>query len=80
MGRKSVSLMVIFVLVVVLSGIVSAGTYGGGSGTETDPYLIYTAAHMNEIGTHSEDWNDRFVLTADIDLAVKGYNLGRLKS
>jgi hypothetical protein len=42
--------------------------YSGGEGTAQEPYLIYTAADMNEIGTHSEDWGKHFALMADIDL------------
>jgi hypothetical protein len=42
--------------------------YGGGEGTAEHPYLIYTAADMNEIGTHSGDWGKHFALMADIDL------------
>jgi len=43
--------------------------YGGGTGTAEDPYLIYTAEQMNEIGLHQEDWDKHFKLMADIDLS-----------
>ena len=43
--------------------------YSGGSGTAEDPYLIYTAAQMNEIGANPADWNKHFKLMADIDLS-----------
>jgi len=46
-----------------------AAAYGGGSGTETDPYLIYTAEQMNAIGANSGDWDSHFVLTDDVNLA-----------
>ena len=47
--------------------------YAGGTGEPNDPYLIYTAEQMNEIGLHQEDWNKHFKLMADIDLsAYKG--------
>ena len=42
--------------------------YGGGSGIAEDPYLIFTAGQMNEIGMHQEDWDKQFKLMADIDL------------
>jgi hypothetical protein len=42
--------------------------YGGGEGTAEEPYLIYTAADMDEIGTHSGDWSKHFALMSDIDL------------
>ncbi len=56
-------------LLVVLPGSVWAdGTYSGGTGEPSDPYLISTAADMNEIGIHTEDWDNCFLLTADINL------------
>lgn len=44
--------------------------YGGGSGTAEDPYLIYTAEQINEIGTNANDWTKHFRLMADIDLGA----------
>jgi hypothetical protein len=45
------------------------GQYGGGSGTENDPYLIRTAEQMNAIGASQGDWGKHFQLRADIDLS-----------
>jgi probable HAF family extracellular repeat protein len=39
-----------------------------GSGTEDDPYLIYTAEQLNTIGLIHCDWDKHFKLMADIDL------------
>ena len=44
--------------------------YGGGFGTEADPYLIYTAEELNMIGVSPWDWDKRFKLMEDIDLAA----------
>jgi hypothetical protein len=44
--------------------------YGGGSGEPNDPYLIYTAEQMNEIGLQEEDQHKHFKLMADIDLSA----------
>jgi len=44
--------------------------YGGGSGTQADPYLIYTAEQLNMIGTIDCDRDKHFKLMADIDLSV----------
>jgi hypothetical protein len=44
--------------------------YGGGTGKPNDPYLIYTAEQMNEIGLNEEDWDKHFKLMADIDLST----------
>ncbi|MGB2808801.1 MAG: GLUG motif-containing protein [Sedimentisphaerales bacterium] len=43
--------------------------YGGGSGMADDPYLIYTAEHLNAIGANPGDLDRHFKLMADIDLA-----------
>jgi len=40
-----------------------------GSGTETDPFLIYTAEELNTIGLYPCDWDKHFKLMADIDLS-----------
>lgn len=44
--------------------------YGGGTGTQADPFEIETAEHLNDIGNHEEDWDKHFRLTADIDLSA----------
>jgi hypothetical protein len=43
--------------------------YGGGKGTAADPYQIWTAEHMQDIGTNKADWTRNFKLFADIDLS-----------
>lgn len=42
--------------------------YGGGSGTEADPFLIYTAEQLNTIALNPADLYKHFKLMADIDL------------
>jgi hypothetical protein len=52
--------------------------YGGGTGTQNDPYLIRTAEQLNAIGTSRSDWSKHFQLRADIDLseyADDAYNI-----
>ncbi len=52
--------------------------YEGGTGTAGDPYLIFTAKQMNEIGTNPGDWNKHFLLIADVnmsDIAGTDYNI-----
>jgi hypothetical protein len=44
--------------------------YGGGIGTSYDPYQIWTAEQMNDIGKNPPDWVKYFRLMADIDLGV----------
>ncbi len=50
----------------------SSGTFGGGSGTAMDPYLISTVAHMQSMHTANYANPLYFRLTADIDM--KGVN------
>jgi hypothetical protein len=50
------------------------GKYGGGTGVPNDPYLIYTAQHLNALGAEPDDWGRHFKLMADIDLAGYWYD------
>jgi hypothetical protein len=47
--------------------------YGGGTGEPNDPYLIYTAEHLNELGAEPNDYDKHFKLMADIDLSGHAY-------
>jgi len=52
--------------------------YGGGTGTQNDPFLIRTAEQMNAIGASQSDWDKHFQLRVDIDLseyADDAYNI-----
>ncbi len=44
--------------------------YGGGSGSQADPYLIYTADELRMVGLTLCDWDKHFRLMADIDLSA----------
>ncbi len=59
-----------FLLVVCLIGSPAQAKYGGGTGEPNEPYLIYTAEQMNEIGLHEEDWDKHFKLMANINLSL----------
>ena len=56
------------VVLMVLAGNAFAGTYGGGTGEPNNPYLIYDANQMNDIGVDANDWDKCFKLMANIDL------------
>ena len=43
--------------------------FGGGSGTQDDPHLIYTPEQLNMIGSSPCHWYKHFKLMADIDLS-----------
>jgi len=55
-------------LVPLLLVLPAYAKYGGGTGIEADPYRIETAEHLNDIGTHDQDWDKHFILVNDIDL------------
>jgi len=59
----------LLLMILYFYGLPAEAKYGGGTGEPNDPYLIYTAEQMNEIGLHEEDWNKHFKLMADIDLS-----------
>ena len=72
MGEFTNLKKILFVSVLIVMCVFSlpAGAkYGGGSGTAEDPYLIYDANQMNDIGANSGDWDGHFKLMADIDLS-----------
>ncbi|MHC4212593.1 MAG: DNRLRE domain-containing protein [Planctomycetota bacterium] len=43
--------------------------YSGGMGEPNDPYIIATAADLNDIANHMEDYDQSFILANDIDLS-----------
>ncbi|MBE0536740.1 MAG: hypothetical protein IH624_13820 [Phycisphaerae bacterium] len=65
--RRS-SLLAIRYAILLSTAVSCAANYGGGSGTPEDPYQIWTAGQLNEIGLHEEDWDKTFVLRADVSM------------
>ena len=57
-------------LAVLSPNLWSAGTYSGGSGTVSDPYIISDANDIREIGMSPSDWNANFEQVNNIDLSV----------
>jgi len=45
------------------------GTYSGGSGTHTQPYIIDAPVDWQNLMMTAWDWNKFFVLTSDLDLS-----------
>ncbi len=80
-SRKLTTALLILLGICVF-GREAEAKYGGGSGEPNDPYLIYTAEQMNEIGADSNNWDKHFKLMAAIDLSsytgtsfnIIGYN------
>jgi hypothetical protein len=65
---RQLSISLVAYLALCLIGLPVQAKYEGGTGTADDPYLIATAEQMNEIGTHSGDWDKDFKLVADINM------------
>ena len=68
--HKSITITKLFLLylAVCLFAWPVQAKYESGTGTASDPYLIYTAEQMNEIGANSGDWTKQFKLMANIDM------------
>lgn len=52
--------------VAVLDDVVA---YGGGSGTQSDPYRIASKTDLMELGATPTDYDKHFIVTSDIDLS-----------
>ncbi len=50
--KKLVAAMMLLLATLTIATQAQAQTFGGGSGTETDPYIITTVAHMQELATN----------------------------
>ena len=58
-----------FWLCVLVLALPAGAQFGGGTGEPNDPYLIYTAEHINAIGAELDHMDKHFKLMADIDLS-----------
>ena len=72
-GRVVSNLLLLTVLVMLTAcggWRPSASTFGGGSGTKDDPYLIATETHLRNVGINSLYFDGKYLLlTADITLS-----------
>jgi hypothetical protein len=66
---KKLNQKVVILTVLILANASFAGTYSGGNGTESQPYQIGNPGNWQELMTTYADWNQHFILTADINLA-----------
>jgi hypothetical protein len=71
--HKSVGTILV-VLCLFLFSRPAQAEYGGGTGEPNDPYLIYTAEHLNAIGARPNDWDKHFRLMANVDLSGVTYS------
>jgi len=62
--------MFVATAILLLTFVAAAGAkYSGGTGEPNDPYRIATAKDLMLLGETPEDYDEHFILTADIDLA-----------
>ncbi len=73
---KNIKLIVIIVFLFTVTHLTAQ--FGGGAGTEQDPWQIATAEHLNNIRDYlgAEHSDKHFIQTADIDLGVPPWNEG----
>ncbi len=61
--------ILVLAMVVLLAVSACAFGYSGGDGSVEYPYKIATPNDMNEIGTEPNDWDKRFIMVNDVNLA-----------
>ncbi len=61
-----------YTIIISENGTTVEESYGGGKGTEQEPFLIYTAEQLNRIGINNYQWESHFKLMADIDMSELG--------
>ena len=62
--------LVVFVAAILAVGLPCLAKYSGGTGEPGDPYRIATAADLNDVGNHFEDFNSHFVMVNDVNLSA----------
>ncbi len=65
---------IVIIVLFALFTLPSYARYGGGTGEPNDPYLIYTAEHLNTISSEPNYWDKQFKLMADINLSGITYS------
>ncbi|WP_300709019.1 hypothetical protein [uncultured Desulfovibrio sp.] len=73
-ATRAVRILLLFAVLVMLTACggwrPNASTFGGGSGTKDDPYLIATETHLRNVGINSLYFDGKYLLlTADIALS-----------
>nr|WP_321496323.1 PGF-pre-PGF domain-containing protein [uncultured Methanolobus sp.] len=75
--RKYIIYTALVYIFLSCTGIVSATTYSGGSGTSEDPYLLSTDADIDTLSTDSANWSKNFILTQNITLVGNHTPIGK---
>lgn len=66
--RANLGLVAVAIWVVLTFSVSAFARLYSGSGTEGDPFVISTAAEMNDIGNNYDDWDKHFLMVNDINL------------
>jgi hypothetical protein len=72
MKRAALAFLILIVVTSCLAcprTSLAGAKYSSGTGEPNDPYQIATAADLNDIGNHPEDFNKCFIMTGDIDMS-----------
>ncbi len=67
------STLILISTFIMLPLISLAGTYSGGDGSSSDPYQLGTLADLSELCQTTGDWDQHFILIADIDASQTQY-------
>lgn len=67
-------LIVLLALFLLLPAATVLAQYSGGNGSASNPWQIANKADLLALGANTEDYNDCFVMTADINLAGEIYS------
>jgi hypothetical protein len=75
MGNGKIPARVLVVLLLYFSILPNSGLakYSGGTGEPNDPYQIATADDLSALAADTNDYNQCFILTADINLASNSF-------
>jgi hypothetical protein len=66
---KTVSFVILVVVIMSVSAQAKPFKYSGGSGTAEDPYIIAIAGDLTELSSNIDDYDANFIVTADINLS-----------
>ncbi|MFI4913226.1 MAG: hypothetical protein ACIAQZ_16335 [Sedimentisphaeraceae bacterium JB056] len=58
------------ILLLLVASVTFSAVFSGGSGAESDPYQISTAAQLDYIGTSTANFDKHYILINDIDLSA----------
>jgi hypothetical protein len=67
-SRRSCLICLMMMAVFVCAGAAN-GKYGGGNGDSNNPFLIFSAGDLTQIGNNADDWDKHFLLMSDVNMS-----------